>query len=172
MKALMVVIAGGLLAVATGQQNPPEVPDNLKAPANEAVVLQAHATGSQIYVCKDGADQKLAWVLKAPEAKLADGAGKEVGTHYAGPTWKHADGSEVMGKVASRADAPEAGAIPWLLLTATGHNGSGVLSQVTSIQRIHTKGGQAPGGCDEAHRGNETKVPYSADYIFYAPRRG
>ena len=169
MKAFLVVIMGGILALASAQQIPrPEVPDNLKAPVGEEIVLQVHATGSQIYVCQVSADQKFSWTLKAPEAKLTDANGKEVGTHYAGPTWKHADGSEVMGKVASRADAPEAGAIPWLLLTATGHNGSGVLSGVTSIQRIHTKGGQPPVGCDEARKSAEAKVSYSADYYFYA----
>jgi hypothetical protein len=172
MKAFPLLILGGLLALASGQQLPrPEVPDSIKAPADEKIVLQVHATGSQVYICQASADQKFSWVLKGPEAKLADAAGKEIGTHYAGPTWKHNDGSEVVGKVVNRADAPEAGAIPWLLLTAAGHNGSGILSGVTSIQRIHTQGGQPLGGCDEAHRGSEIKVPYSADYYFYAPMR-
>lgn len=172
MKAFLAVIMGGILALASAQQIPrPEVPDNLKAPAGEEIVLQVHATGSQIYVCQASADQKFSWTLKAPDAKLIDASGKEVGTHYAGPTWKHADGSEVVGKVVSRADAPETGAIPWLLLTATGHNGSGVLSGVTSIQRIHTKGGNPPVVCDEAYKGAEAKVRYSADYYFYAPGR-
>jgi hypothetical protein len=158
--------------LASGQQTPrPEAPDSIKAPAEEVVILKVHATGSQIYVCQASADQKLSWTLKGPEARLTDAKGKEVGTHYAGPTWKHTDGSEVVGKVVGRADAPEAGAIPWLLLTATSHNGSGTLSGVTSIQRIHTKGGQPPAGCDESHRGSEIKVPYSADYYFYAPSR-
>jgi len=164
------VIAGGILALANGPQiSPPEVPDSIKAPAGEKIVLQVHATGSQIYVCQVSADQKFSWTLKAPEAELTDANGKKVGTHYAGPTWKHTDGSEVVGKVVNRVDAPEAGSIPWLLLTATGHSGTGILSRVTTIQRIHTKGGQAPAGCDEAHRGNEIKVPYAADYYFYAP---
>ena len=162
----------GVLALASASQIPrPEVPESLKAPAGEEIVLQVHATGSQIYICQASADQKLSWTLKAPEAKLSDAEGKEVGTHYAGPTWKHADGSEVMGKVVSRADAPDAGAIPWLLLTATNHSGTGILSGVTTIQRIHTQGGQPPAGCDDAHRGSEIKVPYSADYYFYAPGR-
>jgi hypothetical protein len=30
----------------------PSVPDQIKAPANEEVVLVAHATGSQIYTCE------------------------------------------------------------------------------------------------------------------------
>jgi Protein of unknown function (DUF3455) len=148
----------------------PEVPANLAAPASEEVVLQAHATGSQIYVCQDGPDQKLAWVLKAPDATLFDSHGATIGKHYAGPTWKHNDGSEVVGKVVARQDSPDAGAVPWLLLVAANHSGSGILANVTSIQRIHTKGGQPPAsGCDDAHRGSENRSAYSADYYFYAP---
>ncbi len=36
----------------------PEVPDNLKAPANEEVILVGHATGVQIYVCQAGERSK------------------------------------------------------------------------------------------------------------------
>jgi hypothetical protein len=46
-----------------------------------------------------------------------------------------------------------------------------VLSRATSIQRLNTKGGKAPAsGCDAAHAGQEVRVPYSADYLFYAPK--
>jgi Protein of unknown function (DUF3455) len=149
----------------------PEVPDKLAAPATEEVILQAHATGSQIYVCQAGRDQKLAWTLKAPDAELFDAGGKSIGRHYAGPTWKHNDGSEVAGKVAARQDSPDSDAIPWLMLTASGHSGSGILSRVTTIQRIHTKGGQPPAAarCDNSHQGDETEIAYAADYYFYAP---
>jgi hypothetical protein len=160
------------LAVAQ-QLSRPEVPEKLAAPASENLVLQVHATGSQVYVCQIGPDQKVAWTLKGPEADLFDSKGAIIGKHSAGPTWKHNDGSEVVGKVAAKQDAPEAGAIPWLLLTAASHAGNGVLGGVTSIQRIHTKGGEAPSsGCDDAHLGTETKAAYSADYYFYAPRAG
>jgi hypothetical protein len=148
----------------------PDVPAKIAAPANEEVVLMAHASGSQIYVCQADGDQKLAWTLKGPEADLSDAKGANIGKHFAGPTWKHADRSEVTGKAAAREDAPEPGAIPWLLVNVTGHTGTGVLARVTSIQRIHTKGGQAPAtGCDDSHRGGEVKVPYTADYYFFAP---
>jgi hypothetical protein len=149
----------------------PDISQNLAAPATEEVVLHVHASGSQIYVCQAGTDQKPSWVLKAPDAELFDASGKSIGRHYAGPAWKHNDGSEVTGKVAARQDAPEADAIPWLLLTATGHSGTGILSSVTAIQRIHTKGGLPPkaDGCDASHRGAESKSAYSADYYFYAP---
>ncbi len=93
-----------------------------------------------------------------------------IGRHYTGPTWKPKDGSEVTGKAAARADAPEAGSVPWLLVTATGHSGSGVLSAVTIIQRIHTKGGIAPTAeCIAASDGYEERSSYSADYYYYAP---
>jgi hypothetical protein len=163
-----------LLLLGSGQSGTrPDVPSKLAAPAAEEVILQAHASGSQIYVCQAGTDQKLAWVLKAPEAELFDAGGKSIGRHYAGPTWKHNDGSEVTGKMAARQDSPEPDAIPWLLLTATGHSGSGILSRVTTIQRIHTKGGQPSkaDSCDDSRRGDETKSAYTADYYFYAPAR-
>jgi len=152
------------------QSSRPVVPEKVAAPANELVVLEAHASGSQIYVCQAGSDQKLAWTLMAPEAELFDTKGSAIGKHFAGPTWKHSDGSEVSGKVVAKADSPDAGAIPWLLLAAASHSGNGVFASVTSIQRIHTQGGQAPStGCDDAHRGAKTKSAYSADYFFYAP---
>lgn len=152
------------------RQTPTDVPEKLKVPADERLVLSAHGDGSQIYVCQAGSDQNLEWVLKAPEADLRDASGAIIGTHFAGPTWKHKDGSEVTGKMVARQDSRDADSIPWLLLTATGHSGSGVFARVTTIQRLHTKGGQPPKtGCDAAHRGDELKRAYSADYYFYAP---
>jgi len=163
-----------VLFLLPGQGKPPAgVPENLRVPEGERLVLQAHAEGFQIYVCQASAEQKLSWVFKAPEAKLLDRKGATIGQHYGGPAWKHKDGSEVTGKVAARHDAPEADSIPWLLLTAAGHSGSGLLSRVTTIQRLHTKGGQPPaGGCEESKRGTESKVPYTADYYFYASAQG
>jgi len=159
------------LLLAGAQQTPrPDVPEKLAAPAAEQLVLKVHATGSQVYTCRAAADQKLVWTLKGPEAELFDANNKSIGKHYAGPAWKHNDGSEVVGKVAVRQDAPDTTDIPWLLLTAASHSGAGILASVTSIQRIHTKGGQPPpSGCDDSHRGAEIKAAYSADYYFYAP---
>ena len=163
------VIAMGICG-STQSVPRPDVPDAIKGPANEQVVLQVHATGSQIYVCKAGADGKFAWALKAPDAELHDSQGAVVGHHFAGPAWKLNDGSEVTGKAAAHVDSPDADSIPWLLVSVTGHSGDGALSRVTSIQRIHTKGGQPPpGGCDESKQGSEVKSNYAADYYFFAP---
>jgi hypothetical protein len=158
-------------SAAAQQLARPDVPDKLAPAPDETLILQAHATGDQIYVCKAASDTdpKLAWILKAPDAQLFDAQNKVIAKHYAGPAWKHNDGSEVVGKVSARLDSPDANSVPWLLLTAARHTGVGVLSKVTSIQRLHTNGGQPPNsGCDDAHRNAETKSAYSADYYFYA----
>ena len=171
-KLFQVAGAIGAMFAAQGCGIPrPDVPDSLKAPAGEEVILVGHGTGVQIYVCQAGADQKFGWVFKAPEAELTDASGKKIIHHSAGPTWKHIDGSEVVGKVAAKADAPKPDAIPWLLLTATSHAGVGILSRVTSIQRIHTEGGLAPNAnaCDASANGKESRSAYSADYYFYKP---
>jgi hypothetical protein len=148
----------------------PSVPDAIQAPADLQVVLLAHASGSQIYTCQADAAGKFGWTLKAPDAELKDDQGKVIGAHFAGPSWKLTDGSQVVGKAAAHVDAEDAASIPWLLVTVTSHAGEGMLSKVTAIQRIHTKNGKAPAtGCDESHKNAETKTSYTADYYFYAP---
>lgn len=162
----------GLSVLAAAQSAPaPEVPEAIRVPAGERLVLETHASGSQIYVCGRGSDGKPQWTLKAPEAQLRDAQGKLVVHHTAGPAWQHRDGSMVVGKAVAKVPSPDPGSIPWLLLSAVSHEGSGVLAQVTSVQRIHTHGGQAPPAdrCDAAHQNLETWIPYSADYYFFAP---
>lgn len=152
---------------------PPDVPDTIAVPAGQEVVLFAHATGSQIYTCQSGADGKFAWTLKAPDAELHDRKDKVIGTHFAGPTWKLKDGSEVTGKAAAKVDSLDGESVPWLLVNVVGHAGKGLLTTVTTIQRVHTHGGMPPGDvCDTAHVNTESKSSYSADYYFYAPANG
>jgi Protein of unknown function (DUF3455) len=139
-------------------------------PANEQLFLQVHARGDQIYTCKsDGA--QFTWTLKAPDAQLFDKDGKPFGKHFAGPSWEANDGSRVTGKPVNSTPSPDADSIPWLSINILSHDGKGVLSRATTIQRINTKGGKAPAsGCDASHTDQEVRVPYSADYVFYAPK--
>lgn len=147
-----------------------DVPDQIKPAADLQLLLQLHATGDQIYACKEDIGGYL-WTLRAPDAQLFDKNGKGVGKHFAGPSWEMNDGSRLKGEVAASATSPDKDAIPWLLVNVIGHEGNGVLSHVTKIQRINTKGGKAPAkGCEEAHETKEVRVPYSADYLFYAPK--
>jgi hypothetical protein len=150
--------------------SPPKVPDAIQAHPGEQVVLVAHASGSQIYACRPGADGKFGWALKAPDAELKDDDGKVIGSHFAGPSWKLNDGSEVTGKAAAHADSDDPSSIQWLRVDVVSHSGEGVLSKVTTIQRVNTHGGKPPaGGCDDSHRDAESKSSYTADYYFYAP---
>lgn len=86
------------------------------------------------------------------------------------PAWKHNDGSEVTAKMMARVDSPDSDSIPWLMLTAVSHSGKGILSGVTTIQRVNTNGGLAPSAasCSDARKGSESRSAYVADYYFYA----
>jgi hypothetical protein len=140
-----------------------QVPDNLKPPANERVVLKVTGKGTQIYKC-----QNSQWVLEKPKADLIDEHGNTVGRHYEGPTWEAIDGSKAVGEVEQRADAPSSKSIPWLLLKAKSTQGPGILAGVTHIQRVETSGGAAPAtGCDQTHLGQEVSIEYRATYIFF-----
>ena len=146
------------------------VPANIKVPSDQHLVLRAHVLGDQIYVCQPSpsGDSQFAWVLSAPDAKLFDDTGKEIATHFAGPTWQSTDGSQVKGKVVAQS-VPDSDSIPWLLLTAVDHSGKGIMSDVVTIQRLDTKGGKAPAiGCDAQHEGEKRRVNYTADYYFYS----
>jgi hypothetical protein len=167
------LMSASLLPLAHAQKESlPNVPVAIQAPPGEQVVWLAHASGSQMYTCQAGADGKFSWTLKAPDAELKDQKGKVIGSHFAGPTWKLNDGSEVTGKAAAHVDSPDASSIPWLLVKAVGHSGDGVLANVTTIQRINTHGGKPPAdGCDASHPNTETKSSYTGDYYFYAPAK-
>src|SRR5258708_21290958 len=67
-KAIPLLIAGGILALASGQQiSHPKVPDNIKAPAGEEIVLQAHATGSPGFFLQGTPDHNISRTLRSPE---------------------------------------------------------------------------------------------------------
>src|SRR3984957_5148043 len=150
----------GSLAGASAAET--SLPAAIAAPG-ETTVLSVHAEGAQVYDCKAGADGKLAWAFHEPIATLmADG--KTVGRHYAGPNWEDVDGSAVTGRAAGNAPGATANDIPWLKLEVTAHRGNGILSPVTTVQRINTQGGQLAGACDK--QGATKSAPYSADYVF------
>jgi hypothetical protein len=165
--AALLATAHFALSFSTAAQ---QVPQQLQPPAGEQLLLEVHATGDQVYICKEGVTE-FAWTLKAPDAQLFDKDGKPFGKHFAGPSWEANDGSRVTGKAVANVPSPDPDSIPWLLVNIVSHEGTGVLSRTTSIQRLNTKGGKAPAsGCDSVRAGQEVRVPYSADYLFYAPK--
>ncbi len=141
---------------------PDDIPAALAVPADECLAVQALGSGVQIYTCTAGA-----WVLKAPEANLLDPHGRFLGNHFLGPSWQWRDGSKIKGTKVAGVPAPAATDVPWLLLSVNSPEGEGKLADITHIQRLHTAGGVAPAGaCTE---GTESRVPYTADYLFYHP---
>jgi hypothetical protein len=165
--ASLMLAAGLLFPLSTNAQ---QVPKELQPPSGERLVLRVHGQGDQIYTCT-GQGAQFSWVLKAPEAQLTDKNGKVFGRHFAGPSWEANDGSRITGKAAANTPSPDADSIPWLLITVVSHGGEGVLARVSSVQRVNTKGGKASAsGCDAAHAGQEERKPYSAEYLFFAPK--
>jgi hypothetical protein len=158
-------------AAAGAPLTPPAVPAAIQVPAGAKLARRFHATGAQVYTCAapaPGGAATFAWTLKRPDATLFDAAGAKAGTHGAGPTWTATDGSAVVAQKAAQADAPIPGAVAWLLLRTTSSTGKGIFSAVTYVQRLETKGGKAPAtGCDAKAVGTETRVAYSADYLFF-----
>ena len=167
-------LLGVLVAAhAGGQLQNTDAPDRLRPPSSEAPALMLSAKGVQIYECRSKTDQAgtYEWTFIAPEAELFDVRGSKAGRHYAGPHWESSDASKIVGTVKERADAPEAGAIPWLLLTAKSVGPEGALSKITSVQRVNTAGGVAPkSGCSSGTAGTQVRVDYTADYYFFAAR--
>ncbi len=152
------------IAALAGCASSVSVPDSLKPAAGESLALVVPAQGDQIYECRAGK-----WAFVAPEAELFNRAGKKIGRHYAGPHWESLDGSRIVGAVKARADAPRAGDIPWLLLSAKSVGAEGAFSKVTSIQRVTTMGGSAPiEPCSQD--GRRVRVPYTADYYFFTAK--
>ncbi|MCP3409701.1 DUF3455 domain-containing protein [Bradyrhizobium sp. CCGB01] len=151
-----------LLAAMAGPAAAEPLPDTIAAPG-ETVVLSVHAEGAQVYECKAGTDGKLAWAFREPIATLL-AEGKTIGRHYAGPNWELADGSAVVGKAIGNAPGATPADIPWLKLEVASRRGSGVLTPVTTVQRINTHGGKLDGACDKA--GEFKSAPYSAEYVF------
>lgn len=175
MAALVAASVAALSGCAAPDTAPaPAIPARLVVPATQELSLKTKAVGVQIYECAADRDDAthFEWVFRAPEATLLDAKGNRVGVHYAGPTWEANDGSKVLGEMKARDDGPDATAIPWLLLAAKSATGKGPLARTTSVQRILTVGGKAPGdGCGPAQAGREIRVPYEAAYYFYAAAR-
>jgi hypothetical protein len=162
----------GALAAARVAQPPlaAAVPPALAPQGPATLAERIAARGVQVYECRADAAAPggAQWAFVGPQAELFDTTGKPVGSHDSGPHWQASDGSRVVGAVQARADAPQAGAIPWLLLSARSVGNEGRFARVTHIQRVNTQGGTAPArACSAAAVGETERVPYTADYLFY-----
>lgn len=133
----------------------------LAAPAGSTLLLHAFGIGFQVYHWNG-----TSWGAPTPSATIyADAGGNgQVATHFAGPSWESNSGSTVVGTVLNRCTVDPA-SIQWLSLTAV-PSGNGLFAGVTFIQRLNTAGGLAPATAGTTI-GQEARVPYTADYLFY-----
>jgi hypothetical protein len=157
---------------AYGGANPSVNLEGIEAPGNEKMAFALSAVGTQIYSCqpKDGHSE---WAA-TPEADLYNDKGEKVGRHKGGPSWETLDGGRRVVGDKAQAKAKSAGgadAIDWLRLPAKSNTGSGMFSQVKTIQRINTVGGKGPkGACDPAKDSAPVPVYYGATYYFYVAK--
>jgi hypothetical protein len=154
--SLEFVLAGMLLAAPLDAQ---QSPSTIDVPPGARLLMQVKGEGAQVYLCREGA-----WTLKEPDAKLLDTGGNVIGTHFAGPTWKLNDGSQVRGKMIASQPSPDPDSIPWLLVGAVPQSGSGKFAHVAFIRRTDTHSGAAP---KTPCSSGEQRVEYSALYSFY-----
>ena len=136
-------------------------------------VARRLGAGVQVYDCNPDTST---FKFREPQADLYDlETVTQRGIHFVGPEpgtaqWADADGSRVVARVTTpRVDAPPPADptkdVQWLKVEAFQNFGTGVLSDVTFIQRVLTYGGQAPPSCDV---GSTISQPYTALYIFWA----
>ena len=147
---------------------PANTPAALAPPADQDLAFVLDAQGVQRYQCVQSTTG-FAWTFFAPDADLFPAYPQgPVVHHFSGPTWLYRDSSSVVAAKAAGVTVDPM-AVQWLLLNVTSHGGEpGKLSDIVSIQRLQTTGGNAPAtGCDADHVGAESDVLYTARYFFY-----
>jgi Protein of unknown function (DUF3455) len=162
--------AGAPMAPAAAMFKQDALPDAVKVPAGNKVVLETVGVGEITYECRDKKDAagQFEWVFAGPAAVLNDRGGKAIGSYYGPPaTWQSSDGSKITATQLAVAPAG-AGNIPLQLVKANPASSAGAMMGVTYIQRVATKGGVAPASsCDATSKGKKEVVKYQADYIFW-----
>jgi hypothetical protein len=150
------------------------IPADLNVPEGNKLLLQAYATGVQIYqVRRNPVDPNVfEWVNVAPAATLyaKPDFTNLLGTHYKGPSWEFTKGvfkDEKVVAAKQKGVNVDATAVPWLLLKAV-DSLSSPGNKVTYIQRVCTTGGLPPATIpSESNLGKLDSIPYTANYLCY-----
>lgn len=171
-------LSAAVLLAACGSMSPmgmgfsqASLPASIQVPAGHRVAMETVGKGEILYECRDKANMpgQMEWVFVGPQARLMDRAGQQVGRYYGPPaTWESMDGSKLTAtQLAVAPSGPTS--LPYQLVKANPAMGSGAMSGVTYIQRVALTGGVAPAAmpCTAMNKGQQTTVPYQADYIFW-----
>lgn len=157
-------------ATPTQTQAQTPVADTIKVPAGNKLAMETVGVGELRYECKLKANttDQFEWTFVGPDAVLNNRSGVAVGRYYGPPaTWEATDGSKVTATQIALSPAGP-GNIPHQLVKANPAQGAGMMSGVTYIQRVATRGGVAPvAACSAANRGAAQMVRYQADYLIW-----
>jgi hypothetical protein len=165
------------LAVPAGAAiAPPEgLAFNLRPSADEAPAFRLSASGVQVYECREALTQpgQYRWAFVNPDMTLSDPAsGADVATSRSIDEWNSLTDLSSVSAVLRATQHAGGDNLPWAYMRAIPTSQDGMFAGVTSIQRVNTRGGAAPGtGCSADTAGSEARVPFTAEYYFYK-RRG
>jgi hypothetical protein len=154
------VLSGVLLTTAAAAQVPAQDSFDTRG---LTVLRSVEATGVQVYECRPDEAGRLLWVFREPMAILTADA-KTVGRHFAGPSWQLNDGSGVVGRLVAQKPGATAQDIALLQLDVSTREGDGMMSRVTTVERLDTHGGAYSGACPKV--GATHLEPYTARYVF------
>ena len=165
----LAVLAAALPALAQVSE-PGGLSPQMRAGGNEVPAFRLRANGTHVYECR-AVQGGYAWTFLNPDATLFEGT-RSIATHTSPAMWESStDRSSTSGRVAATQPAGS-GNLPWTLWRTQSSGDGGIFTGVTSVQRVNTVGGVAPAtGCGDTSIGTETRVNFSADFVFYK-RRG
>ncbi len=170
-----------LVGHALGTQGYVCLPAAPGAPTAAAWTVKPARPEATLFQSIFGQDVQIVTHFLSPDTNPNEFAPKPI--PFGSATWQSSfDSSKVWAQVLhgnaiaagpGEPSCPNSGAIACLLLQSIGSQqgpaGGKFLSKTTFIQRLNTKGGSAPDdGCSQSTDvGNQTLVPYSADYYFF-----
>lgn len=148
------------------------IPEPIRVPNGQEVVLDAQGRGSLLYECQaiKRTPFQYSWLLQSPGLKLEDSRGQTV-TYYPGTRsrWVHSDGSSVTSRERVEVAVSNQN-MPLMRAAAEASTGSGALTNVSYIQTLRTVGGVvAAPACTASSLGMRVVVPYESDFVFWRP---
>ena len=171
-RSLFLAAALAIALPAAAMPEPPGLAPALRAPANEAPAFVLTGNGVYIYQCRQSSLDPNAyeWGFIVPDATLYEGT-RSVARHATVGLYESmSDRSSISGVVRGSQAAGTAN-LPWVSMRAQPLSESGMFAGITTIQRVNTNGGAAPGGgCGPDNVGAEARVAFQADYYFYKQR--
>lgn len=168
-KTIPVLLLLAAAPLAHAAISPPNVPRVLVPPPQEEAAFALDVSGVQVYQCSAVGLGGYGWAYTAPDAMLYEDS-REVARTTSPGLWESLRDRSSLTAIPRTSVPAGAGNLPWMLMRAAPLGETGMFAGVTSLLRIDTAGGAAPGaGCTDDRVGQEVRVPFTARYVFYRP---